>query len=47
MKIALLMSGGVDSSYCAYLLKNEGHEVVGIYLKLHEDEKISGRNIKI
>lgn len=45
MKIALLMSGGVDSSYCAYLLKNEGHEVIGIYLKLHEDEKKHSVNI--
>lgn len=32
------MSGGVDSSYCAYLLKNQGYEVLGIYLKLHEKE---------
>ena len=49
MKIALLMSGGIDSSYSAYLLKQEGHEVVGIYLKLHEDEnkhKINIANIE-
>lgn len=39
MKIALLMSGGVDSSYCAYLLKSRGCEVVGIYLKLHDKEE--------
>lgn len=39
MKVALLMSGGVDSSYCAYLLKKAGHEVLGIYLKLHDKEK--------
>lgn len=39
MKIALLMSGGVDSSYCAYLLKSRGYEVVGIYLKLHDKEE--------
>ncbi|WP_027326841.1 tRNA 2-thiouridine(34) synthase MnmA [Helicobacter pametensis] len=39
MKIALLMSGGVDSSYCAYLLKQAGHEVLGIYLKLHDKEE--------
>lgn len=39
MRIALLMSGGVDSSYCAYLLKSLGHEVVGIYLKLHDKEE--------
>jgi len=45
MKIALLMSGGIDSSYSAYLLKNQGHEVIGIYLKLHEDEKKHAINI--
>lgn len=45
MKIALLMSGGIDSSYSAYLLKNEGHEVVGIYLKLHDDESKHAINI--
>jgi tRNA-specific 2-thiouridylase len=45
MKIALLMSGGIDSSYSAYLLKNEGHEVVGIYLKLHDDENKHRVNI--
>lgn len=39
MKVALLMSGGVDSSYSAYLLKQAGHEVLGIYLKLHDKEK--------
>ncbi len=45
MKIALLLSGGVDSSYCAYLLKEQGHEVIGIYLKLHEDEQKHAINI--
>lgn len=39
MKVALLMSGGVDSSYCAYLLKKAGYEVLGVYLKLHDKEK--------
>ncbi|PAF48080.1 tRNA 2-thiouridine(34) synthase MnmA [Helicobacter sp. 12S02634-8] len=39
MKVALLMSGGVDSSYSAYLLKSQGHEVLGIYLKLHDREE--------
>lgn len=38
MKVALLMSGGVDSSYSAYLLKSQGYEVLGIYLKLHDKE---------
>ena len=38
-KVALLMSGGVDSSYCAYLLNRQGFEVIGLYLKLHNKEK--------
>lgn len=37
-KVALLMSGGVDSSYSAYLLQQQGYEVLGIYLKLHDKE---------
>lgn len=38
MKVALLMSGGVDSSYSAYLLKLQGYDILGIYLKLHDKE---------
>jgi len=34
MKIAVAMSGGVDSSVTAALLKAEGHEVVGITMRL-------------
>ncbi|RDU71629.1 tRNA 2-thiouridine(34) synthase MnmA [Helicobacter aurati] len=37
-KVALLMSGGVDSSYSAYLLQQQGYEVMGIYLKLHDKD---------
>ncbi|BCD48290.1 tRNA 2-thiouridine(34) synthase MnmA [Helicobacter suis] len=39
MKIAVLMSGGVDSSYSAYLLKQAGHDLLGLYLKLHGKEE--------
>ncbi len=46
MKVALLLSGGVDSSYSAYLLQRLGHEVVGIYLKLHDDERKHEQNIQ-
>lgn len=46
MKIAILLSGGVDSSYSAYLLKESGHEVIGIYLKLHDDEAKHAMNIE-
>ena len=31
MKIAVAMSGGVDSSSAAALLKEQGHELVGLY----------------
>ena len=33
MKIALGMSGGVDSSLCAHLLREQGHEVTGVFLE--------------
>ena len=33
------MSGGVDSSAAAYLLKESGYEVVGITMKLIDNEK--------
>ncbi len=34
MKIAVAMSGGVDSSVAAALLKEEGHEVIGLTMQL-------------
>jgi len=44
-KVAALLSGGIDSSYTAYLLKEAGYEVEGVYLKLHEDETKHSINI--
>ncbi|WP_163555089.1 tRNA 2-thiouridine(34) synthase MnmA [Helicobacter suis] len=46
MKIAVLMSGGVDSSYSAYLLKQAGHDLLGLYLKLHGKEEKHAMYIK-
>jgi tRNA-5-taurinomethyluridine 2-sulfurtransferase len=34
MKIAVLLSGGVDSSVALNLLKKEGHEITAFYLKI-------------
>ncbi|HEY1459883.1 MAG TPA: tRNA 2-thiouridine(34) synthase MnmA [Casimicrobiaceae bacterium] len=38
LRIVLGMSGGVDSSVAAWLLKRAGHEVVGVFMKNWEDD---------
>lgn len=43
MRIAVAMSGGVDSSVAALLLKQEGHEVVGLSMQLWDHSGESGR----
>lgn len=37
MKIAVAMSGGVDSSVVAHMLHEQGHEIIGIMMKLWTD----------
>ena len=43
-KIVVAMSGGVDSSTVAGLMKKEGYNVTGITLKLYDDVKSSKKN---
>ena len=38
-KVVVAMSGGVDSSVVAALMKEEGYDVTGITLKLYDDKQ--------
>lgn len=40
MKIVVAMSGGVDSSVAAALLKEQGHEVIGVHLHFWTDPNV-------
>lgn len=41
MKIAMLISGGVDSAVALYLLKEQGHDVTAFYLKIWLEDELS------
>ena len=40
-RVVVAMSGGVDSSVAAAILKNEGYNVIGLTMKLFDYKKIN------
>eukprot|EP00960_Hanusia_phi_P026209 746124-Hanusia_phi.AAC.2 len=45
--IAVALSGGVDSSVAALLLKRQGHRIFGIYMRNWEEEEEKGENKRL